>query len=77
MAYLDQPAGPGVTKVMETQPVDMKGGLDSSLNQAASIDYDHIPEGAILDSYGLPLMPQPSTWRDDPLVNISLFWTAA
>jgi hypothetical protein len=30
-----------------------------------------------LDSYGIPLSPQPSRFKDDPLVSLHRFWAGA
>lgn len=42
---------------------------DRTLNQVTSIDQDHVPAGCFLDNHGLPLIPQPSRWADDPLIS--------
>jgi hypothetical protein len=66
----NRPAETEMVGKMELQSTDIEAGLGDVTNQAASMDHDSTPEGVGLDSYGLPLIPQPSSWRDDPLVSV-------
>lgn len=56
----------------EKQTPDIhQGTRNDQLNQDVDISQYEVAEGAKRDPYGLPLVPQPSQWPDDPLVSVS------
>jgi len=58
---------PGSDKAL-AKPTDLADIETTNIKQSQAVDTNELELHLRLDKHGLPLVPQPSTYKDDPLV---------